>query len=157
MFIRGFLWSSSWTWPSHCLFVCLLALCSSKNLSFLYSRCPVFSTVQSVCLSHTLHSPFIDHSLHPPTISVWVFSLLFCLLTWIANSLSHSYFFHSDYMPSHIRPFCFNILFWDSAGSTVTCYRLDGLRIKSWWWQDILHLSGLAHSPIQWISGLSQG
>jgi hypothetical protein len=74
------------------------------------------------CIAHVLSSllfgssvshfttPFVDHSLHPPSISVWAFSLLFCLLTGFTDSLSHSCFFHSVHMSSHCRPFCFNPL-----------------------------------------------
>jgi len=38
---------------------------------------------------------------------------------------------------------------WDSAGSIVTCYRLDGLGIESRWGRDFLHLSSLALGPTQ--------
>jgi len=64
--------------------------------------------------------------LHP---SVWAFSLLFCLLTGFADFLSHSCFFHSDHMPSHFRPFCFNIVYQDNAVGIATHYGLDGLGI----------------------------
>jgi len=43
-----------------------------------------------------------------------------------------------------------------SAGSIATCYRLDGLRIKSQWGRDLPHLPrwapGTTQPPIQWVS-----
>jgi hypothetical protein len=49
----------------------------------------------------------------------------------------------------------------DSAGSIATHYRLDSLRIKSQWGQDIPHpprqALGTTQSPIQWVSSISWG
>jgi hypothetical protein len=48
-----------------------------------------------------------------------------------------------------------------SSVSIATGYGLDGPGIKSWWWQDFLHLSrpalGPTQPPVQWVPGLSQG
>ena len=115
----------------------------------------------SVCLSHTLLSPFVDHYLHPPSISVWVFSLVFCLLTGFTNFLSHLSFFHSDHMPSHFRSFCFNILYQDSTVGRATQYMMDGPGIESGGSQDFPHPSRLALGPtqphIQGVLGLFHG
>jgi hypothetical protein len=47
---------------------------------------------------------------------------------------------------------------WDCIVVTVTCYRLDGLEIESWWGQDFLRQSRLAvgptQPPIQWVSAV---
>jgi hypothetical protein len=85
----------------------------------------------SVCLYHTLLSPFAGHSLHPPSISVSFISLLFCLLTGFTDSPSQFCFFHSDHIPSHFRPFCFNIRYRDSTVGIATDYGLDGPGIES--------------------------
>jgi hypothetical protein len=46
-----------------------------------------------------------------------------------------------------------------SVVGVATCYRLDGLGIKSWWGQDFLCPSKpalkLTQPPVQWVLGLS--